>query len=244
MPTTSRPPTTGIEGAVAQLETQFGADVLSRRLGAHDVTRDDLLRARQKDPDDPCGPDRDRGGPDRDRRSSEPSTNERALEFTTVQADHILVETQAEARERLPARAGRDGRRSSSRSRAEVSTEPGAKDSGGELRAAPAAQYVPEFASAVVALEPGEISQPVQTQFGWHVIYLVDKEVAPFEEAKAGLLEPARAIGEFHGWLKDRAEAAGRRGEPAVRPVPAGHVLGDRRSGAPTRRASATSPSP
>ncbi len=73
-----------------------------------------------------------------------------------------------------------------------VSIEPGAEDSGGELASAPAAQYVPEFANAVVALEPGEISQPVHTQFGWHVIYLVDKEVQPFEEAKAGLLEPRR----------------------------------------------------
>ncbi|HWL89865.1 MAG TPA: peptidylprolyl isomerase, partial [Actinomycetota bacterium] len=89
-----------------------------------------------------------------------------------------------------------------------ASTEPGAKDSGGKLGSAPATQYVAEFAEATVALAPGEVSRPVQTQFGWHVIYLVGKEVTPFEEAKAGLLEPL-ADREFTGWLSDRAEALG-----------------------------------
>jgi hypothetical protein len=67
---------------------------------------------------------------------------------------------------------------------------------------------VPEFAGATVALEPGEVSRPVQTQFGWHVIYLVDKQVTPYSEAKAGLLEPL-ADREFQGWLTDRAEELG-----------------------------------
>ncbi len=48
----------------------------------------------------------------------------------------------------------------------------------------------------------------MQTQFGWHVIYLVDKEVTPFDEAKAGLLEPLAAR-EFQAWLTDRAEELG-----------------------------------
>ena len=60
----------------------------------------------------------------------------------------------------------------------------------------------------VTGLEPGEVSPPVQTQFGWHVIYLADKEVTPFEDAKAGLLEPI-ADQEFGGWLEERADELG-----------------------------------
>ncbi|CAN5182838.1 hypothetical protein BH18ACT14_BH18ACT14_20700 [soil metagenome] len=197
--------TKDIEGAVSGLETQVGADVLSKALGAHDVTRDDLfelgrriltIRAvRSAIAEEQIGTAELRA-----------QYEQRALEFTTVQADHILVETQAEARsvyrrvkDATAARFVAVARR--------VSIEPGAKDSGGELPSSPA-QYAPEFAGAVVALQPGEISQPVHTQFGWHVIYLVDKEVTPFAEAKAGLLEPL-ADDEFKGWLKDRAKQLG-----------------------------------
>ena len=47
---------------------------------------------------------------------------------------------------------------------------------------------VPEFQAAVESLEVGEVSVPVQTQFGWHVIKLNEKRV---EEAPA--LETVRA---------------------------------------------------
>jgi parvulin-like peptidyl-prolyl isomerase len=124
-------------------------------------------------------------------------------EFATVQANHILVETEVAA-ERVFRRV-RDATQARFVAVAKrVSTEPGARESGGRLPSQPAAQFVPEFASAVVALEPGEISRPVRTQFGWHVIYLVDEEVTPFEEAKAGLLESV-ADQAFRAWLEDRA---------------------------------------
>ena len=60
----------------------------------------------------------------------------------------------------------------------------------------------------MAGLEPGEVSPPVKTQFGWHVIYLADKQVTPFEDAKAGLLEPV-ADQEFRGWLEERADELG-----------------------------------
>ena len=50
-----------------------------------------------------------------------------------------------------------------------------ATELGGSLGSAVASTYVPEFAAAATALEPGEISQPVKTEFGWHVIRLVDE---------------------------------------------------------------------
>jgi hypothetical protein len=190
------------EGAVAQLEAQVGTDELRRALGARDLTRDDLLElgrriltvraVRVAVAEDAVG--------SAELRSQ---YEQRALEFTIVQADHILLETEAEARGVY--RRVRDATVAQFVAVArEESTEPGAEESGGELGRAPATRYVPEFANAVVALEPGEVSRPVKTQFGWHVIYLVDKEITPFEEAKAQLLD-AVADQEFRAWLEGRA---------------------------------------
>lgn len=192
-----------VEDAISGLETQVGANALRKALGAHDATRADLfelgrrlltLRAvRIAIAEKQVGTAELRSQYD-----------QRALEFTTVQADHILVETQAEAESVYQRVKGATVEQFMALAR-KLSIEPGAKDSGGVLVSAPATQYVPEFAKAVAALEPGEISKPVHTQAGWHVIYLVDKQVTPFEEAKSGLLEPV-ADGEFKGWLEDRAK--------------------------------------
>ena len=40
-------------------------------------------------------------------------------------------------------------------------------------------QMVPEFETAVIVLEVGRISQPVKTQFGWHIIKLNDRRLKP-----------------------------------------------------------------
>lgn len=191
---------------VSQLEGQVGADTLRQALRTHDVTREDLLElgrriltlraVRAAIAEERVGAAELRS-----------QYAQRALEFTTVDADHILVESEAEAQNVF--RRVQDATEAQFMALArKVSTEPGANDSGGKLGSAPATQYVPEFAAATVALQPGEVSQPVQTQFGWHVIYLVAKEVTPFSEAKAGLLEPL-ADGEFQRWLSDRADELG-----------------------------------
>ncbi len=195
-----------VEGAISQLEGQVGTDELARALGAHDVTRDDLFEFGRKILTIRAVRSaiaEERVGAEELRAQYE----QRALEFTTVEANHILVETEAEAQSVF--RRVRDATEAQFMALArKVSTEPGAKDSGGSLGSAAATTYVPEFARATVALEPGEVSRPVHTQFGWHVIYLVDKGVTPYSEAKAGLLEPL-ADREFQGWLSDRAEEIG-----------------------------------
>lgn len=70
----------------------------------------------------------------------------------------------------------------------EVSEEPGAKQSGGDLNFFPKERMVPEFATAAFAMEKGEISkEPVRTKFGWHVIKVTDRKPAgtmPFDEVK------------------------------------------------------------
>jgi len=70
----------------------------------------------------------------------------------------------------------------------EVSEEPGASESGGDLDFFPKDRMVPEFAEAAFAMKTGEISkEPVKTQFGWHIINVTDRKPSgtmPFDEVK------------------------------------------------------------
>lgn len=60
---------------------------------------------------------------------------------------------------------------------AQYSTDPGSKEKGGDLGWAPSTQYVTEFAAAVSSMKPGEFRM-VETQFGWHIIKLVETKLA------------------------------------------------------------------
>lgn len=97
---------------------------------------------------------------------------------------HILVPSREEA-EAVIARlqAGEDFAELAR----ELSQDPGSGPRGGDLGCVALGRFVPEFERAALALEPGQISQPVETQFGWHVIRLNDRlpaRVRPFEEVR------------------------------------------------------------
>ncbi|WP_209598958.1 peptidylprolyl isomerase [Ruegeria sp. HKCCSP351] len=87
------------------------------------------------------------------------------------EASHILVETEEQAND-LKAQLD-DGADFAELARAH-STGPSGPN-GGALGWFGKGQMVPEFETAVVALEKGQVSDPVQTQFGWHVVKLNDK---------------------------------------------------------------------
>lgn len=94
---------------------------------------------------------------------------------TEFRARHILVETEAQARavwRRVL--TGEDFARLAD----EVSRDPGSK--GGDLGWFVKERMVPEFAEAASKLQPGQTSEPVRTQFGWHVIRLEAKREKPF----------------------------------------------------------------
>lgn len=110
---------------------------------------------------------------------------------TEYNASHILVETEEEAQAVIDELAeGADFAELA----AERSVGPSGPN-GGQLGWFTAGMMVPEFEEAVFALEPGEVSEPVETQFGWHVILLSDtraQEPPALEEVRAELLEGLR----------------------------------------------------
>ena len=56
------------------------------------------------------------------------------------------------------------------------SDDPGSAMAGGALGWVSWGQFVPEFEATVATLAPGELSEPVRTQFGYHLIQLIDRE--------------------------------------------------------------------
>lgn len=105
-----------------------------------------------------------------------------------VQARHILVDTEEQAKAILDKLAkGADFAQIAK----ESSKDPGTKDEGGLLGYFSRGQMVPQFEEAAFKLQKGEVSQPVQTQFGWHLIKVEDRRAkAPptFEEVKGRIL--------------------------------------------------------
>ncbi len=87
------------------------------------------------------------------------------------EASHILVETEDEAKE---IKTQLDGGADFAELAREKSTGPSGPN-GGVLGWFGKGRMVPEFEAAVLELEVGQVSDPVQTQFGWHVIILNDQ---------------------------------------------------------------------
>jgi peptidyl-prolyl cis-trans isomerase C len=101
-----------------------------------------------------------------------------------LRAAHILVRTEAEAadiRKRLA--HGEDFAGLAKKTSLDVST----KNRGGDLGLIKKGQTVPEFERVLLTLKKGDISEPVPTQFGYHLIKLYERTSGPplsFEEAK------------------------------------------------------------
>ena len=103
-------------------------------------------------------------------------------------ARHILVESESVARDIIASlRKGGNFAKIAE----EKSIDDGSKLNGGELNWSPAAAYVRPFAEALAKLEKGRLTDnPVHTNFGWHVIELIDTrpmDVPPFEEVKENI---------------------------------------------------------
>src|SRR5215471_11827608 len=92
-----------------------------------------------------------------------------------VHARHILVATEGEAKDiEAQLKNGADFAALAK----EKSKDPGAAE-GGDLGYFTKDQMVPEFAEAAFKLDKGRVSDPVKTQFGWHIIKVEDKRIRP-----------------------------------------------------------------
>jgi peptidyl-prolyl cis-trans isomerase C len=104
-----------------------------------------------------------------------------------IRASHILVAEEAKAAD---LRAQIEGGADFAALAAEHGTD-GTKAQGGDLGWFTREVMVPEFATAAFALEVGQVSQPVQTQFGWHLIKLAERrqQEKPTLDAVRGEIE-------------------------------------------------------
>ena len=123
-----------------------------------------------------------------------------------VRARHILVETEDEAKQvEDELKKGADFAELAKKK----SKDPGASD-GGDLGFFTKDQMVPEFSAVAFALEPGKISDPVKSQFGWHVIKVEEKRTrkAPdFEQVKPQIEQYVTRKAQADFVTKLRAEA-------------------------------------
>jgi parvulin-like peptidyl-prolyl isomerase len=158
----------------------------------------------------------------------------------TVKASHILFrvnkdDSEEVVNQKLKAAQGAEARAKKgedfSALAKELSEEPGAKESGGDLGFFPKDRMVPEFAEVAFSEKVGEISDPVRTQFGWHVIKVTEKKPAgtlPYDEVKAQLItylkakKQEEAAQQVLKSLRDSAKIENTLPPPAPAPSPNG----------------------
>ena len=101
-------------------------------------------------------------------------------DFTQLHAAHILLPTEQEA--------NRVAKEVTPENFAELakkfSIDKASGQRGGDLGTIPVGQLDSDFVRGALALQPGQISAPVKSQFGWHIIELISVKTAAFEEVR------------------------------------------------------------
>ena len=155
-----------------------------------------------------------------------------------VHARHILVETEDEAKavaEEL--KKGADFAELAKKK----SKDPGASD-GGDLGFFTKDQMVPEFSTVAFALEPGKISDPVKSQFGWHVIKVEEKrnrKAPEFDQVKSQIETYVTRKAQADYVAKLRESAKVERMDQAANPAAKADVKPDAAKPADTKMAPA-----
>lgn len=128
-----------------------------------------------------------------------------------VKASHILVadeKTANEVKDKLA--KGEDFAKLAK----EYSTDTGTKDNGGDLGFFKKGDMVPEFETAAFSLGVNEISEPIKTDYGYHIIKVVDKKAstdAKYEDHKAEVKEAImseKIQTEYTTWLAEEKKDA------------------------------------
>jgi peptidyl-prolyl cis-trans isomerase D len=128
-----------------------------------------------------------------------------------VRARHILVKVakdapqakKDEARAKIEAlKKQLDGGKDFAELAKEASEDEGSKAAGGDLGLQPREGWVPEFSAAAFALKAGEVSAPVESQFGFHLIKVEEKKAAETKPLEQVAGELAKKL-----WTREKAKA-------------------------------------
>ncbi len=101
-----------------------------------------------------------------------------------VRARHILLDSEQLAKEIYEKIAHGEDFGTMAK---QFSKDPGSKDDGGDLGYFTRGRMVPQFEEAAYKLEKGDVSLPIKSQFGWHLIKVEDKRqrgAPPFDKIK------------------------------------------------------------
>ncbi|MDQ3785380.1 MAG: peptidylprolyl isomerase, partial [Actinomycetota bacterium] len=141
-------------------------------------------------------------GPTRERLREEYEADPTAFDETHYQ--HILVPKESTAEDLSAQLQGAPESKVDSlfpRLAKKFSEDPSAAENSGDLGFLPAGQSVPEFEQAGAKLAVGEVSKPVQTEFGFHVIRVMGRRSLSFEEAKPQLEQELGASEAEAAWM-------------------------------------------
>ena len=104
---------------------------------------------------------------------------------------------------------------------AALSEEPGAEGRQGLLTPGREGSWVPEFWASALALQPGDISPVTETQYGYHILRLEDRQAVPFVEARsvvartvAASIESPQAV--LASWMESQASSEDGRRQAAL----------------------------
>ncbi|TDL76693.1 foldase [Rhodococcus qingshengii] len=128
-------------------------------------------------------------------------------EAEQVKASHILIEDESTAKEIKQKLA--DGADFAELAK-EYSTDEGSKENGGELGFFPRGTMVTEFEDVAFSLPINEISEPVKSDYGYHIIKVEEKKEAKeanFDESKAAIKETLideKMESEYTTWLEGK----------------------------------------
>ena len=139
---------------------------------------------------------------------------ENIADYTRTRSQHILVDEEPLA-EQLARQLQTAPKKKVDRLFEQLarrhSTDRGSAQKGGDLGFTSAGELVEEYESAAAELEIGEVSDPVESQFGFHVIRVVEREVTPFEDVAAAISDQLGEGAEeetWQVWLREAYEAA------------------------------------
>ncbi|MBE3589275.1 MAG: peptidylprolyl isomerase [Firmicutes bacterium] len=165
-----------VDKEIARIRAQFGSDAeFQQALAMNGMTEDDLRSSARLNLEI-------RGvlAPtiqvsDADLQAFFQANHERYDQPEEIRARHILVDSQEKAAE---LRAQLDKGASFADLAKQYSLDPSTKDQGGELGWFSRGKMTAAFEDAAFALQPGQVSDPVQTEYGWHLILLEERKPA------------------------------------------------------------------